>query len=1041
MRAWILPWGLCVVLTACGDRAPRSSGDADASAPSSASQFAQPSTTTFARNAAGAFVARHSAQRVTTTIDQRGATLASADLAWQVGLHVARVGREGDMRAVTSAAPSQRGARVELARGSGVTEWFARDPRGVEHGVDVATRPTDAGPLVVEVDVEAATPHVRPKGRVTLRDARGVDVLSYEGLVVMDAEGRSVPASLSVRDGTLAIRVTDAGARYPIAIDPLVLAKQQAELLASDGTFTDGFGFGVAISGTTALVGAFEKRFGSASLQGAAYVFAPSGASWTQQQKLVADDGAVDDQFGCSVAVSGTTAIIGAYSATIGSTYSQGAAYIFAASGAAWTQQAKLVAADGTTQDDFGYAVAISGATAVVGAPTRGAAYVFTRTGSTWTQQAKLTASNGVPGDLFGGSVGLSGTTAIVGASGNDPPRGAAYVYAQSGGVWTEQAKLLDGGADDRFGSSVAISGDTAVVGAYGGEAAYVYAFSGGTWGRQAKLVPSGGAFGDDFGWSITMSGDTVIVGAPRAAVGSINAQGAAYVFGRDAGGWTQQAKLAAADGAVADAFGSSVALSDTTAVVGAWTKTFGGNTQQGAAYVYGTAHTNGDACGTAGDCLSGICTDGVCCDRACTSLCEACDVSGSSGTCTAVTGQPHNSRPPCGGTGLGTICGQACNGVDTTRCTYATATTACSADTCSGGTATHTGSCNFAGRCIFATSTCGVYACDATACKTTCAAMSDCAAGFHCAGSTCVPLDGLGKACADGSSCAAGLSCTDGVCCGVSTCGVGSSCALPSAPGVCRKRLGTVCATAGECDSNVCVDGVCCNSTCAAQCTACDAKGAEGTCTLIVGAPHGARAACATGSPADPCLAATCDGVSATSCGGLPSSAVSCRQASCIAGVQTFAANCTGKGSCEELQTKKCEPYACGATQCKTVCGTDADCAKGNSCDVASGRCIDGSTCDGDHTVTSPTGNQTDCSPLKCAGSVCLTGCTTTNDCVAGATCDSASKACVEQGTTTSGSGCAASASRSLGALPTFALAALAGLGQWRRRRHGRRR
>src|SRR5439155_367696 len=146
---------------------------------------------------------------------------------------------------------------------------------------------------------------------------------------------------------------------------------------------------------------------------------------------------------------------------------SRGAAYVFVRSGTTWSQQAKLGASDRAAGDAFGNSVALFGSTAVVGAPTKhsasGAAYVFVPSGTTWSQQAKLTAYNGAPGDEFGYSVAISGSTAVVGATGKNSATGAAYVFVASGSTWSQQAKLTasNGASGDEFGVSVAISGST----------------------------------------------------------------------------------------------------------------------------------------------------------------------------------------------------------------------------------------------------------------------------------------------------------------------------------------------------------------------------------------------------------------------------------------------------------------------------------------------------------------------------------------------------------------------------------------------------
>src|SRR6185503_19688910 len=188
-------------------------------------------------------------------------------------------------------------------------------------------------------------------------------------------------------------------------------------------------------------------------------------------------DAAAGDLFGDSVAVSGDTAVVGAIGDDDGGT-SSGSAYVFVRSAGVWSQQQKLTASDALAGDEFGYSVAVSGDTAVVGARSdsdagtfSGSAYVFVRSAGVWSQQQKLTASDAAAGDFFGFSVAVSGDTAVVGAIFDDDAgsgSGSAYVFVRSAGVWSQQQKLTasDAAASDSFGASVAVSGDTAVVGA-----------------------------------------------------------------------------------------------------------------------------------------------------------------------------------------------------------------------------------------------------------------------------------------------------------------------------------------------------------------------------------------------------------------------------------------------------------------------------------------------------------------------------------------------------------------------------------------------
>jgi FG-GAP repeat len=199
---------------------------------------------------------------------------------------------------------------------------------------------------------------------------------------------------------------------------------EAATLTASDGEGDDAFGYSVALSGNSALVGAYLKTIGSNTYQGVAYVFTFNGSTWVQQQELTASDGAAGDDFGSSVALADNVALVGAYRKTVGSNGFQGAAYVFTFNGGTWVQQQELTASDGSAFDQFGWSVALSGTTALVGAESKtiglnsaqGAAYVFTFNGSAWDQQRELTANDGGSGDYFGYSVALSGTTALVGA-------------------------------------------------------------------------------------------------------------------------------------------------------------------------------------------------------------------------------------------------------------------------------------------------------------------------------------------------------------------------------------------------------------------------------------------------------------------------------------------------------------------------------------------------------------------------------------------------------------------------------------------------
>lgn len=497
-----------------------------------------------------------------------------------------------------------------------MTEWYENGPLGLEQGFTLANPPGKAtgepltlelalrGDLVAAVESTGTSLELRRKdGRVALR---------YTGLKVRDATARELRSRLEVRGDRLLLRVEDGEARYPVVVDPWI---QQAELTATNGATPDYFGQSIAVSGNTVVVGAPQHTVGSNKIQGAAYVFVQSGGTWTEQAELIASDGAPFDQFGSSVAANGSTVVVGAGWRTVGLNNSQGAVYVFVQSGGTWSQQAELTASDGGAYNYFGRSVALSGSTIVVGAPgyptvgsnvAQGAAYVFTQSGTNWSQQAKLTASDGVAYDEFGFSVAISGSTALLGAPchpalGPCGP-GAAYVFTQSGTSWSQQAELTasDGVPQDEFGWSVALDANTAVVGAtlhtvgsnqnYQG-AAYVFVQGGGTWSQQAELSASDGVSYDVFGFSVAVNGSTALLGAychPAPSQGTCG-PGAAYVFTQSGTNWSQQAELTASDGVGNDFFGWSVALEGSTAVGGAPHHTVGSNQFQGAGYVFGS--------------------------------------------------------------------------------------------------------------------------------------------------------------------------------------------------------------------------------------------------------------------------------------------------------------------------------------------------------------------------------------------------------------------------------------------------------------------
>ena len=529
------------------------------------------------------FTAHNPRFRLEAQLDGASALIRPAAGDWSFGVALRTFGFEGEMQQV---ARPQFGTCVEgqeiiYGWSTELSEWWVNDMRGLEHGFTVHERPARspegaASPLTLELEILGdLQPRVNEsRTGLTLLSTAGAGVLSYDGLVAFDANGDGLAAWLEVDAQSLRICVDESQAVYPIVVDPVV---QEAYVKASNTDAFDLFGFSIAASGDTVVVGApFEGSNATgvngdqgndlAPRSGAAYVFVRSGPTWTQQAYLKASNTEDDDAFGWSVAISGETIVVGALGEmsnargvngdqSNNSLFAAGAAYVFVRSGSTWTQEAYLKASNPGLNDHFGESIAVSGDTVVVGAPREdsdadsvdgdqasnaagnaGAAYVFARSGSSWTQAAYLKASNSDQNDRFGISVAVSGDTIVAGANresssalgpdGNQadntaPRAGAAYVFTRSGSSWTQAAylKASNTGSYDSFGEASAASGDIIAIGAPGEDigfssgAVYVFARSGLSWTQEALLRPTVTHEYLAFGESLAISGDLIAVG------------------------------------------------------------------------------------------------------------------------------------------------------------------------------------------------------------------------------------------------------------------------------------------------------------------------------------------------------------------------------------------------------------------------------------------------------------------------------------------------------------------------------------------------
>jgi len=380
-------------------------------------------------------------------------------------------------------------------------------------------------------------------------------------------------------------------------------------------------------------------------------------------------------------------------------------------------------------------------------------------------------------------------------------------------------------------------------------------------------------------------------------------------------------------------------------------------------------------ACTKNSECSSGFCVDSVCCNRACDGPCEACSKAkgaSSDGTCGPVAAGTDPRDRCAADPGFPASCKAdgMCDGAGACRALAPSGTT-CGPAKCESGTATGA-LCDGAGVCVSASMKCAPFVCkDAVACATACVTDAECAPDRYCVASACLPRKATGAAATAGRECASGLT----------------------------------------------ADGVCCNTACVAPCEACDGEGTKGTCVPVVGpARHGTCPKPTSGG--DPCVAALCDGKQRDKCAALAAGDVGCRASSCIEGEEIASATCNGSGACPAAKSRLCAPYACGPDdRCRIGCTANADCARGASCEE--GKCVGGSFCDGQHTVTSPSGSKSDCTPYRCDEAGCRADCRSSLDCVFGYLCDGTTKRCAAAPTAESdeSSGCAVSGIGTCGA------------------------
>lgn len=487
--------------------------------------------------------------------------------AWSVGVKLESIGYGECQHTVSAGRLSAQGDRIEYTRSfqsainnqqSSITEWYVNRAEGLEQGFTLSEPPdekltSESLQLRLSVSGDLQAVAINEGNTILLRSGNGE--VNYDHLVVNDSTGRKLHAQMRVKGNEITLLVNDYDANYPLTIDSSFT--QQQKLTANDAAFADQFGWSVAISGETIIAGVpFPFNDGApGNDKGSVYIFVKIGTDWVQQQKLTGDDTAIDDQFGYSVAINEGTIVVGA-------PYDAGTAGAY-----------------------------------------QGSVYVFVRNGSVWTKQQKLRASDAGLADLFGSLVDINGETLVVGVPDDGSPllgssHGSAYVFVRNGSIWTQQQKIIanDASANDLFGGAVSIRGDTIVAGApFEGRAgsgetgsAYVFVRTGTTWTQQQKLTASDAANGDRFGATVGIAGETIVIGSPFDSVSASGyQQGSAYVFERVGSSWLQQQKLTANDAATEDLFGVSVGISSRIIVIGSAFSDLASRRDEGSAYVF----------------------------------------------------------------------------------------------------------------------------------------------------------------------------------------------------------------------------------------------------------------------------------------------------------------------------------------------------------------------------------------------------------------------------------------------------------------------